>query len=575
MKIYSKYLNYLKYFIPFLVLGIAAEKKELTASSETLLWKSVVDKVAIEGVSSVQEAFVLVPADYEDKDSPFIPINVRKFKKGTGKSSVNIWYVPGGPGQSSKTLEIMLPGFVQNLPEGATVYAVDHRGLGKSTPLANEEEKDLLTRFPSDSTLLPEILMKKQQKLGILTPLTRALRVENVARDLLKGVQLVLKENPANKHYLLGVSYGTMIARRAVQIAVQGTFEAVILDGLAPVERIELSNESDRILEELCAMIPECQALLAAVTPGESELRVREIIPEILKRNSVEMNSCAAYFTEKLGSRGLCTSLHEMMNASLLQGRSSVKIASLRLLFEMIECRDPEGFAALMNVIHEILSKLQALNQLQGVAVASSTDSSKDKKLPANNATETQKALSTDELVFEVVSALERYDVTNSSLNICYNKKHTTKGDDMETCPTRLFDPCTFFQMTFDRKAALMKIDGALPPISLQSPDVYAPETRFIVLAGNLDFNTPTWLSRQLASKFISGRKVEYHEFFGFGHAMLGSSDCDHEIFSDFLHGTELTSSCVQNWNVKNSAAIEDNFKMSLADLGDFINKAT
>lgn len=560
------------HLIPFLILSfVRAKRKELTASSDKLLWRTV-DKVAIEGISSVLEAFVLVPADYEDKDSAFIPINIRKFKKGnTAKSSVNVWYVPGGPGQSSKTLEIMLPGFIKSLPEGASVYAVEHRGLGKSTPLATEEEKALLERFPSDSTLLPQILTKKQQKLGILTPLTQALRVENVARDLLTGVQLVLNEQLGVKNYLLTVSYGTMIARRALQIAVPGTFEAAILDGLAPVEQIELSNESDRILEEFCSRLPECQTQLVGVTPGVAELRVREIIPAILKRNGVKMNSCTAYFTSKLDNQSLCASLHELMNAALLQGRTSVKVASMRLLFEMVECRDPEGFAVLLDEINKILSKLRAINQLQGVAVATSNTRS---KLSTNNATEAQKALSSDELVFEVVSALERYDVTQSSIGICYNKKHTVNGDDTGACPTRLFDPCKFFRMTFERKAALLEIDGALPPISLQNPAIDAPETRIIILAGNMDFNTPTWLSRQLASKFFKGRKVEYHEFFGYGHAMFGSSDCDGEIFSDFLFGTELTADCVRKWNPKSAAVVERNFEMSLSGLKDYINQS-
>ncbi len=74
-------MNYFKCIIPIFtlisVVVLAEGRKELTASSEILLWRAVNKTIA--GVSSIQEAFILVPADYEDKNSPFIPINIRKF----------------------------------------------------------------------------------------------------------------------------------------------------------------------------------------------------------------------------------------------------------------------------------------------------------------------------------------------------------------------------------------------------------------------------------------------------------------------------------------------------------------
>ena len=564
-------MNYCYYYfiVFFYLINLisASNKKELTASSETLLWRPLVNK-SIEGVSAAEEAFVLVPADYEDKHSPLIPINIRKFHKQKStivetKTAVNIWYVPGGPGQSSKSLELMLPEFMKDLPEGSVVYIVEHRGLGKSTPLANEEEKALLEKFPTDAMLLQEILMKKQRKLGILTPITRALRVENVARDLLKGVELVMKED-SKKNYLFGVSYGTMISRRALQIAEEGTFEAVLLDGLAPVERIEFSNESDRMIEAFCDSLPECRRQIERVTPRNVEIKVREIIPNVLNNQG---NSCTNYFMNFMKGQSLCWSLHDLLNATLLQGRAVIKAATMRLLFEMIKCEDPEGFKTLFEKVNSYLINVRAVNQLQAAVITTSTSA----PYKVSAAEDPQKALSTDELVFDVVSALERYDVTDESINICYNKKHTINGDERSICPMRLFDPCVFFQMTYDRKMALMGIDGALPPISLQEPLVDAPKTRIIILAGSLDFNTPTWLSRQLASRFTKGLDVKYHEFFGYGHAMLGSSDCDKELMTDFLTGTDLTSKCVENWNIKNERFIDGFFRMSLTELSDSI----
>lgn len=584
MKLYFLYL-----LIFYLIIAVI-NCKDLTVSSEKLIWKRLGNKT-IEGVESVHEAFILVPVDCEDQSSALIPINIRKYSKSAGADGkMNIWYVPGGPGQSSKTLELILPGFVKYLPAGATVYTVDHRGLGKSTPLADENEKRLLESYPADQSLLPKILLKKQEMLGILTPLTRALRVENVARDLLKSVELVKKEEEeeakgidgradglnVRRNYLIGISYGTMICRRALQLASEGTFESVILDGLAPVERIEQSNEADRIIQEMCDQIPECRNRLESLLSRDFDVRqlpVRQLIPLILRNNSRGTNSCASIFLEYLQPKSLCAAVHDLLNSSLLQGRTSVKIAVMRVLFELAYCSDPEGFSKLFPVIHEILKINRPVNQFQGVIVSSSSVS----KAKSNDHTSNfeSSALSSDELVFEVVSALERYDVTEDSLEICFNRKHIENGDEVGNCPVRLFDPCRFFQKTFERKKSLLQAHGSLPPISLKDPVVDAKSARLIVLSGNFDFNTPTWLSRDLTDRFLRSKDLRYHEFFGFGHAMFGSSDCDKEIFSDFLSGTKLTADCVDRWNAHYRQRVNLYFSIRLRELGSKIRNET
>lgn len=540
----------------------------LTASSDTLLWRQL--NKTIQGISRVEEAFILVPADYEDAFSPLIPVNIRKFTrnkvKGVGGEAVNLWFIPGGPGQSSKTLEVMLKVLVIDLPAGSSIYAIDHRGLGKSTPLASEEEKGILEAFPNDLNLLPQIISNHQKKLGILTPITRVLRVENVARDFLKGVELVKKEpGEIRKHFIIGISYGTMVARRALQIAPVGTFEGVLLDGLAPNEKIEQSNESDRILQEICDQVEGCSELLRSIE-GADAIKVRGIIPSILQNNSIQRNSCTNYFMATIkgdpANNTLCSNLHELMNAVLLGGRASVKVGGLKLMFEMIRCSDPEGFKRLFDAVYESMIIGASINQLQSAAIATSKERNQQVS-----------KLTSDELVFEVVSALERYDVTRSTMNICFNKKHTVNGDDLQTCPSRLFDPCKFFRTTWERKRALKGVSGELPSISIKTPMVIAPRTRIIVLAGNLDFSTPTWLTRQITAKYTKGPEVSYHEFFGYGHGIYGSSKCNREIFAEFLQGgRENTANCTRKWNERNSKLIDGFFKDSLSQLSNIIN---
>ena len=537
----------------------------LTASSDTLLWKGL--NKSIDGISTVDESFLLVPADYEDANSPMLTVNIRRFTVNSTAikgDPVNVWFIPGGPGQSSKSLEVMIPVFLRDLPSGSSIYAIDHRGLGKSTPLASSKEKELLEEYPKQAEILKEIVMKEQGKLGILTPITRVLRIENVARDLIKSVNLVnISSKKKLRHFIVAISYGTMVARRALQIAPVGMFEGVLLDGLAPTEKIEQSNEADRIIEEVCQKVPECRnTIMKDINGSSSSVKVRGIIPEILKHNNPIRNSCTIYFLSIFANESvsLCSNLHEFMNAVLLTGRASVKIGALRLMKEMAQCGDPDGFKLLFDAIYEELLEGQSVNQLQSIAAVK-----RDIKTSANK-------LSSDELVFEVVSALERYDVTRSSMNICFNRKHSLNGDEPETCTSRLFDPCIFFKTTWERKEALKEIKTGLPPISIKTPMVVAPETRIIVLAGNLDFNTPTWLSRQITAKYTKAKEVYYHEFFGYGHGTYGSSDCDREIFSELLNGNNRNAEeCVRKSNEKNIRIIDGYFKKSLNDLAKFI----
>ena len=116
-----------------------------------------------------------------------------------------------------------------------------------------------------------------------------------MARDLIKSVNLVNRSSKKKlRHFIVGISYGTMVARRALQIAPVGMFEGVLLDGLAPTEKIEQSNEADRIMKKYVKKVPECKNTIMKDINGR--IKVRGIIPEILKRNNPIMNSCTIYF---------------------------------------------------------------------------------------------------------------------------------------------------------------------------------------------------------------------------------------------------------------------------------------
>lgn len=522
----------------------------LTASSETLIWKPL-NVTNGKGIDSAWEAFILVPVDYEDDSSPLIPINIKKFQKSSKNSSgsqTNIWFIPGGPGQSSQILNVYMDLILKYSPAEAVIYAIDHRGLGKSTPLANSREGEMLKENERNPKVLSAVLERKQKQLGLLMPLTRVLRVENVARDLLKGLSMVKSQDQPkkSKNYLLSVSYGTLLARRAIQIQPEA-FEAVIFDGLAALERIEISNEADRALEEFCNQLPNCRQQLELL-PKKSQLRIRSLIPKII---SIP-NQCTRYMTEFFGMNNVCQSLHLLLNGALLQGITLLKVVTMRILFEMTACNDIQAFTRLVKSLDRGLRSKLGGNALQSITVINASDKGKNDSK--------EEAASINEFVFEVISALERYHTTKASVEICFNQKHSVQGDSQALCPSRLFDPCRFFKMAYERTLSLKDSIGEIPEISIQSPDVQSKSTRFLVLAGLLDFSTPTVLAREIYNQFLKSPEKHYHEFQGLSHGVFGSSGCEKEIFADFLTGGNRTVSCVQEVNKKHSALINKQY---------------
>lgn len=533
----------------------------MTASTETLIWKPMAN-VSIPGIASAWEALVLVPVDYEAENAPLIPVNIQKYSKADeidNGNRINIWFIPGGPGQSSQTLEAFMDAFIKYSPANTCIYAVDHRGLGKSTPLANESEVRLLKQSTKDPSVLVKILDKKQRQLGLLAPLTRVLRVENVARDLLKAVTMVKRQDsPAkSRNFLFSVSYGTVIARRALQIG-PDVFESAILDGFAAIERIEHSNEADRALQEFCDMTPSCKNQLNDISVAKDKIKIRKLIPRILTSGP---NHCISHFQTVLSNHGLCGGLHAMLNSALTQDETIVKVSILRMILEMISCKDYDGFVAIFQALE---GRLRGTSHKQSVAVLTS-------KTPAPQSNHT---FSVNELVFEVISALERYDVTSRSIDICFNKKHTIQGDDSSICPSRLFDPCRFFQTTFDRKMALAEYAGSLPETSIRNPEIISNSTRIIVLAGLVDFSTPTLLSREIFKQFIFAPSKTFYEFSGVGHGIFGSeAKCDKEIMHDFLEGGDATESCRRSENARIMSLVEQQFNSTLLDLATNVNQ--
>ena len=419
------------------------------------------------------------------------------------------------------------------LPDGAVIYTVEHRGLGRSMPLSNGSESAVLRRFAArnDNAWLLGLLGEKQSALGTGVPLVRILRAENASRDLIRAILLVnqqVAEAQSTRNYLYAVSYGTVIAQRAMQIR-PDLFTAALLDGLAAAEKVEESVKSDALIEEFCRSLPNCTALLQDNGAGS--------VRELLGRALDSQTPCTRYFRQrfsKTGKGSLCDVLHSTLNLVLLQSsRNSLKGAIFPLLSSMTTCSDEASFFQFADALHAQLA--QALpRQLPPVESVNDQVPSAE-RIEAN--------LNVNELVFELVSAIERFNITESGVNVCFQKQGP--------CPNWVFDPCHLFRKIYKRKEELFHLNHTLPRLSLSGSPLICPKTRVLVLAGSLDFQTPTYLTRGIVDNQIQAQRLEYLEFFGRGHGIFGFGECDVDIFSDFLNGTMGAPACVDLMNQK------------------------
>jgi pimeloyl-ACP methyl ester carboxylesterase len=175
-------------------------------------------------------ATVIVPAAYANpgpQPAGEIRLFVRQFP-ASGQSKGTVWLVAGGPGESGASLYAMLDVLRSSFPD-FDLMIPDHRGTGYSSRLCPQEESadspGGMALAGAEWSSCPAHLMGKPE-LASHFSLTAA------AHDLKK---LVATSDPAKPVYLYGVSYGTQLVMRALQIG-KLSVTGVILDSLVPLQ---------------------------------------------------------------------------------------------------------------------------------------------------------------------------------------------------------------------------------------------------------------------------------------------------------------------------------------------------
>jgi pimeloyl-ACP methyl ester carboxylesterase len=174
-------------------------------------------------------ANVPVPLDPSRPDGESVTLFVKRYRPKGGRGLRALWMLQGGPGASGHVFEGLSEAFATRFPD-VDYYMPDHRGTGRSTRLgcaAQEAESSDGGIFITDAEW-PACLDAVRATWG---DRLMAFNATNAAHDL--GRLIAATRTPAQPVFVFGVSYGTYLAHRYLQLFPRQA-DGVVFDSVAP-----------------------------------------------------------------------------------------------------------------------------------------------------------------------------------------------------------------------------------------------------------------------------------------------------------------------------------------------------
>jgi pimeloyl-ACP methyl ester carboxylesterase len=229
---------------------MSAPEKQLLLESDEM--KNTVAETAdgqlpppISGGRSGREAecaMIPVPLLYstsglDGSNGETIDIFIKRLRNGATNAKA-MWFFQGGPGGNSVAMEeLMETVFVES--DGATdVYTMDHRGVGRSSPMTCPASQSLTVNSRDGARLSADEVEHcfRAFNAGFSTPNAHhGFSVTMAAHDLYRAISMF---NPNQEVSVYGVSYGTYLVSRYMQVShslqqgSQPQATNIVLDGI-------------------------------------------------------------------------------------------------------------------------------------------------------------------------------------------------------------------------------------------------------------------------------------------------------------------------------------------------------
>ncbi len=179
-----------------------------------------------------------VPLAYGTDMDETIELFVRKFPAQKERKG-SIWLVAGGPGESGASLYPLVYQFAELFPD-LDIFVPDHRGTGLSGKICPKEES---VESVGGIALVGEEWGSCFGYMFSDQEYVKAFSITNAAKDL---DYLINELSGEGKRYVYGVSYGTQLVLRLLQLGPL-ELDGVFLDSLVPLQddmEYDLSHRS-------------------------------------------------------------------------------------------------------------------------------------------------------------------------------------------------------------------------------------------------------------------------------------------------------------------------------------------
>jgi pimeloyl-ACP methyl ester carboxylesterase len=167
--------------------------------------------------------------DPNEPAGPTIDVFVKRYRPAKGKGTYALWLLQGGPGASGYKFEGLAEGLGRQFPD-IDFYIPDHRGTGRSSRIACPTQEDenspggILITEEEWPACLAAVKAREGSRLAKFT-------TTNAASDL--GSLIDRTRTPGQNVFVMGISYGTYLAHRYVQLFPKQA-DGVIFDSVAP-----------------------------------------------------------------------------------------------------------------------------------------------------------------------------------------------------------------------------------------------------------------------------------------------------------------------------------------------------
>ncbi|MDD5309766.1 MAG: alpha/beta fold hydrolase [Deltaproteobacteria bacterium] len=222
-------------------------------------------------------ATIDVPLRWSEPDGPTIGIFVQRLAAGTQPARGQLWLLEGGPGGSGADFDAFMDGF-RALDPTLDLYAVDHRGVGRSARLSCPDEETGASDW-SISVSPGEAAACLDAVEAVWGDDLDEFTATAAARDL--GRLIEVAAEPGKDVFVYGVSYGTYWAHRYLQIHPdQAT--AVILDSIAPPgeDFVHYDADMDAAAQDFLALCAE-DSLCSSKLGGDPWAAVGDLLATI------------------------------------------------------------------------------------------------------------------------------------------------------------------------------------------------------------------------------------------------------------------------------------------------------